>query len=103
MMRFEKKSIDYQLNMEAFYEMDECVPMTKSERNALRSWVKQGNDIETNPWEFADSDGWPLNYLQAYRLKHGYSSGPWAYWKGPEDQPLWVNTTKCFLPREDYC
>ena len=81
-MRFEKKSIDYQLNMEAFYEMDECVPMTKSERNALRSWVKQGNDIETNPWEFADSDGWPLNYLQAYRLKHGYSSGPWDYWKG---------------------
>lgn len=76
-MKFQKKSIDYQLNMETFNEMDECVPMTKSERDALRQWVKQGYDIETNPWEIVDSDGGPLNYLQAYRLRNGYSSGPW--------------------------
>lgn len=101
-MRFQKKSLDYQLNMEAFHEMDECVPMTKSERDALRSWAQKGNDIETNPWEFADSDGWPLNYLQAYRLKHGYSSGPWDDWRGKDDCPNWANTTKCFLPDEDY-
>lgn len=36
-MRFDKKSTNYQINMFAFHEMDECVPMTKSERDNLRS------------------------------------------------------------------
>ncbi len=88
-MRFQKKSIDYQINMEAFHEMDECVPMTKSERDALRNWAKKGYDIDSNPWELTDSDGWPMNYLQAYRIKNGYNSGPWDYWKGPDDKPFW--------------
>ena len=49
-MRYQKKSIDYQINMEAFHEMDDCVPMTKLERDALRHWVRKGFDLETNPW-----------------------------------------------------
>lgn len=102
-MRFDKRSAEYQTNMEAFHEMDIYVPMTRDERIALRSWAKKGYDVETNPWNYADCDGWPLNYLQAYRLKNGYSSGPWDYWKGPEQQPQWDNITGCFIPNEDYC
>lgn len=103
MIKYQKKTIDYQLNMATFHEMDECVPMTKSERDALRCWVKKGYDIETNPRDYVDSDGEPLNYIQAYRLKNGYSSGPWDYWKGPDMQPYWNNETKSFISKEDYC
>lgn len=102
-MRYEKKSDDYVINMEAFHEMDEVVPMTKPERDALRNWVKKGYDIETNPWDYHDSDDYPLNYLQAYRLKYGYSSGPWDYWKGPDTQSYWDDEHKCFISKDDFC
>ncbi len=102
-MRYDKKSSYYQVNMFAFHEMDECVPMTKPERDNLRNWVKKGYDIDTNPWDYLDSDGMPLNYLQAYRLHYGYSSGPWDCWKGPETQPYWDDTLKCFIPKDDFC
>ena len=102
-MRYPKKSMDYHMNMEAFHDMDERIPMTRPEREALRYWAQKGYDIETNPWNYQDCDGWPLNYLQAYRLKNGYSSGPWDYWKGPGEQPLWDDTAKCFIHKEDYC
>ena len=100
-MIYDRKSIDYQVNMEAFHEMDECVPMTKPERDAVRSWVKGGHELESNPWDFYDSDGYPLNYLQAYRLKFGYSSGPWDSWKGSD--PLWDETLKGFISKDDFC
>ncbi len=102
-MRYDKKSIDYQVNMEAFHEMEEIVPMTKPERDALRIWVQKGYEIESNPWDCSDSDGFPLNFLQAYRLQNGYSSGPWDYWKGPEHQTYWDDATKSFIPKEDFC
>ena len=60
-------------------------------------------DIDTNPWDYLDADGMPLNYLQAYRLHYGYSSGPWDCWKGPDSQPLWNDELKCFLSKDDYC
>ena len=102
-MRYDKKSADYHVNMFAFHEMDECVPMTKPERDSLRNWAKKGYDIDTNPWDYLDADGMPLNYLQAYRLHYGYSSGPWDYWKGPESQTYWDDTLKCFIPKDDFC
>ncbi len=102
-MRYDKKSIDYQVNMEAFHEMDECVPMTKPERDFLRKWVQKGHDLETNPWDCTDSEGLPLNYLQAYRLEYGYLSGPWDYWKGPDTQSYWDDSRKCFISKDDYC
>ena len=37
-MQFLKDSIDYQINMNAFYEMEEAVPMTKPERDAIHKW-----------------------------------------------------------------
>lgn len=85
-MRYDKHSIDYQVNMEALHEMEECVPMTKPERNAVRRWVKKGYELDSNPWDCLDTDGMPLNYLQAYRLYYGCSSGPWNDWKGPDTQ-----------------
>lgn len=102
-MRYDKHSIDYQINMETFHEMNECVPMTNPERTALRNWIKKGYDFNTNPWDFLDSDGLPLNYLQAYRLKFGYSSGPWDYWKGPENQLYWDEIKKQLIPKDDFC
>ena len=79
-MRADKDSIDYQVNLVALQEMEEVVPMTLRERCCLRKWVRQGNEVESNPWNYMDSDGTPLNYLQAFRIIFGYSSGPWDYW-----------------------
>ena len=59
-MRFDKRSPEYQTNLEAFREMDIYVPMTRDERTALRSWAQSGHDIETNPWNYSDCDGWLL-------------------------------------------
>lgn len=102
-MKIDKKSVDYQLNMEALREMEEIVPMTLHERNAIRRWVHQGHDVESNPWDYRDGDGLHINFLQAFRLEYGYSSGPWDYWKGPLSNPLWNNELKCFISIEDYC
>ena len=102
-MMYDRNSFDYQMNLEAFREMDNIVPMTKPERDALRKWVNRGNDLAVNPWDYLDSDGLPLNYLQAYRLKFGYHSGPWDYWKGPDTQPRWDENRNCFIRAEDFC
>ncbi len=101
-MRYPKNSFEYAINWEAFHEMEEIVPMTKPERNALRHWVREGHDIETNPWDAYDSDGYPLNYLRAYRLEYGYSSGPWDSWKGPEYQWYWDEHRHCFAPEDEF-
>lgn len=100
-MRFDKDTSDFRFNMEAFNEMDLFIPMTRHERNALRHWAKSGYDVSTNPWGYTDCDGWPLNYLQAFRLKYGYSSGPWDYWKGPDTQLYWDDLSNCFLPKDE--
>ena len=101
MGKHDRYSIDYQINLQALEEMEAIVPMTVVERSALRKWVRQGHEIESNPWGYSDSDGYPLNYLQAFRLTYGYSSGPWDYWKGPETQLLWDESAKCFRSMEE--
>lgn len=101
-MKYPRNSVDYQVNMESLREMEECVPMTKFERDAIRRWASRGNDIEINPWDFKDQNGWPLNFLQAYRLQYGYSGGPWDYWRGSEEEPLWDSDANCFIPEDDY-
>jgi len=102
-MMYDKKSISYQINLEALHEMEECVPMTLMERKCLRNWVHKGHEIDSNPWEYFDSDEMPLNFLQAYRLEIGYSSGPWDYWKGSERQTYWSDDLKCFLSKDELC
>ena len=93
--------IDYQVNLVALEEMEDVVPMTPYERKALRRWVHRGHEVESNPWDYKDADGYQLNYLQAFRLKYGYSSGPWDYWKGPETQGLWDEDHKCYRYRDE--
>ena len=100
-MIYDKKSLDYQLNLETRNEMEECIPMTKRERDCLRKWVKKGHDPNTNPWDYLDCDGFLLNYLQAFRLEYGYSSGPWDHWKGPDRQTYWSEDLKCFLSKDE--
>jgi hypothetical protein len=100
-MIYDKNSIDYKVNIWSLHEMEEIVPMTLYERKYLRKWVRSGHEIDSNPWGYFDSDGMPLNYLQAYRLKYGYSSGPWDCWTGPENQILWCDDLKCFLPKDE--
>ena len=56
-MRFDRKSADYEANIEAFEDMTLYVSMTLVERNALRSWARKRYDVETNPWEYTDCDG----------------------------------------------
>ena len=102
-MKLDKASIDYQMNLAELHEMEVCVPMTLTERLAIRKWVHDGNNVESNPWDYRDGDEAQLNFLQAFRLEFGYSSGPWDYWKGPDSQPLWNDKLKCFLSRDDYC
>ena len=102
-MKYRKNSAEYEVNWEAFHEMSDLIPMTRPERNALRNWTRRGYDVDTNPWNYTDGDGWPLNFLQAYRLKNGYSNGPWDYWKGPDRQPLWDDERDRFIAPEDYC
>ena len=101
-MRFPRHSIDYELNWCALREMEEIVPMTKSERRAIHKWVAKGFDIESNPWNATDEEGLPLNYLRAYRLEFGFSSGPWDFWKGPEDQWYWDSATHSFSSQDEF-
>lgn len=68
----DRDPIDHMVDLETLREMEEVLPMTVYERNSLRSWVYRGNDPERNPWGYCDTDGWPKNYLNAYRYHHGY-------------------------------
>lgn len=102
-MIYEQNSFDYQMNKAAFREMIDIVPMTRPERKALRIWVNTGNDLSDNPWNYRDSDGLPMDYLQAYRLRFGYHSGPWDHWKGPDTHICWDETCNRFIPSDDFC
>lgn len=99
--RFPRDSVDFEVNLDSLHEMEEVVPMTLSERAHLRKWVHSGHDIDSNPWGYLDGDDYLMNYLQAYRLEFGFSSGPWDYWKGPESQGFWDKDSKCFTHYPD--
>lgn len=80
-MKYSRGSVDYAVNVESLREMEELVPMTSYERSRLRGWVKEGNDVESNPWNFLNADGSEMNYLEAFRIRFGYSHGPWDSWE----------------------
>ena len=48
-MIYDKRSIDYQVNVFSLHEMEEVVPMTLRERSCLRRWVRSGHELESNP------------------------------------------------------
>ena len=61
-----------QVNMETLREMEQMITMLTADRTALHRWVIKGNDPERNPWGYLDEDGWPMNYVEAYRCHKGY-------------------------------
>lgn len=71
--RNDRDPIDHMIDLETMREMEEDLLMNLPERRSLHSWVYQGNDPEKNPWGYCDEDGWPKNYLEAYRYHHGYA------------------------------
>ena len=83
-MIYDKDSMYYQLNQAEPEDMERHVPMTIRERTAIRFWVRRGHSVESNPWDYRDSSGEPMNFLQAYRIRFGYVRGPWDYWHGEE-------------------
>ena len=50
-MIYDKSSFDYQSNKAELEVMEIYVPMTIRERTAIRSWVKRGHNIGSNPWD----------------------------------------------------
>jgi hypothetical protein len=65
--------IDHEIDLESLHHMEKVSPMTSDERKSLRNWVYQGNSPDENPWHHMDKDGYPMNYLEAYRHHHGYA------------------------------
>ena len=80
-MRYVKNSVEYEVNWEAFHEMEELIPMTRSEHSHLHRWVKEGYDVDSNPWKYFEMDGTPMNYLKAHRIRFGASHDPWDSWE----------------------
>lgn len=82
MMKYYWHTFDHQTDLDNLDYFESVVPMTRAERTAIRRWVYRGNSVDSNPWNYLDSDGEQMCYLQAYRLKCGYTHGPWDYWFG---------------------
>ena len=80
-MKYKKDTPEYEVNWAIYHEMADAVPMTHSERSHLLKWVKDGNDIDSNPWKYFEMDGSPMNYLKAHRIRFGASHGSWDSWE----------------------
>lgn len=100
---YAKDSIDYQINLIALREIEDMIPMTRRERKCLRSWAFKGHDVDTNPWEYCDTAGYPLGYLQAFRIEFGRSEGIWDYWSSCAfDDPYWDEELGCIVAADRY-
>ena len=80
-MIYQNNTFEYRMNLAAFRDLEEAVPMTKSERSQFTSWVLNGHDLDSNPWDYFEPDGLPMNYLKALRIRCGYSHGPCDSWE----------------------
>ncbi len=80
-MIYQEDSYEYKMNRAAFLEMEAVVPMTSIERSQFRRWILNGHDLDSNPWDYCELDGSPMNYLKALRVRCGYSHGPWDSWE----------------------
>ena len=85
-----KHSFDYQMNRDEFLCFCEIVPMTVSERIAFSRWTRAGNCIDSNPWGYVDGTDMPMNFLEAYRIRNGYTQGPWDHWHGDESNETFI-------------
>ena len=80
-MKYAKGSIEYEMNCASLREMLEAIPMTLSEQSRLQWWVREGHDINSNPWKCFEPDGSSMNYLKAFRILFGAPHGPWDSWE----------------------
>ena len=44
-------------------------PMTPDERKAVRKWVSLGNSVYDNECMIYGENGWPIEYLEEYRME----------------------------------
>ena len=98
-MRFANKTLEYYANIDAMREMEQYIPMTRSERDLFYAWVHEGQCVESNPWKICEPDGSSMNFLKALRIRQGYSHGPWDSWEYaecilPENPGFFVIRTK---------
>ena len=80
-MKYKKGSPEFEFNLDAMHQMENFIPMTHKERENLHFWVQHGHDIDTNPWKMFETDGSPMCYLKALRIRQGYPHGPWDSWE----------------------
>ena len=80
-MTYQKDSFEFKMNRAAFREMEQVVPMTSIERSQFLYWILIGHDLDSNPWDYFEPDGSPMNFLKARRIRYGYSHGPWDSWE----------------------
>ena len=80
-MIYQSESFEFKMNRAAFHEMEAVVPMTSIERSQFLYWVLIGHDLDSNPWDYFEPDGSPMNFLKARRIRYGYSHGPWDSWE----------------------
>jgi len=94
-MKQEENSFGRELCLEEMHEMEETIPMTLSERNRVRKWVYSGHTVRENPWRYKDSDGYELNYLDAY---HHHLEEIW----GEFYRPFYRVIPTCRVVQETY-
>ena len=46
-----------------------------------------------------NSMDYQLNLLALEEME--YPSGPWNYWKGPDEQFLWDDARQCFISKDE--
>ena len=80
-MKYAKGSPEFEANLFAMHEMEDFVPMTRSERDLLHNWAWKGHDIDSNPWNYYEPNGSLMGFLKALRIRCGCSHGPWDSWE----------------------
>ena len=68
-MIYQNNTFEYRMNLAAFRDLEEA------------HWILTGHDLDSNPWDYFEPDGSPMNYLKALRIRCGYSHGPWDSWE----------------------
>ena len=61
-------SLEKQLMLEQLSEYESLYHLTRQERLQLHRWVRNGNDINSNPWNYECGDGWKLDFICALRM-----------------------------------
>ena len=60
--------LEEQLLFEHLMEYEEDMVLNRQERWLLHLWVRDGNDVCSNPWGYCYDDGWQMDYITALRF-----------------------------------